>query len=230
MRASTTTTAAAAMFLSLLLPASGWAGSSDGRDHELSLELGSLGTAGEGWEALVDNVQLGTVGGRAGLALSERWTLVGDYQLGRHGGSVEVYDPTGEHTYEELGLELSLLSHQLSVGPKFDVQVAHWLRPYATVQALGALGTLRLDEMPNDDEEGLTRYRSLTAGGVAGLGVDLVAGEPRQRIHPAAHLEMGYGYVLPYRFADADAGPAEVSLGDLSMRGFYLRCGVGIRL
>ena len=104
----------------------------------------------------------------------------------------------------------------------------HWLRPYATVQALGVLGTLRLDDDPSDEDVGLRRYRSLTPGGVAALGLDLVGGRPRAAVHPAFNLELGYGLTANMRFSDRDAGPEPIDLGTLGMGGFYMRWGVGV--
>jgi hypothetical protein len=201
------------------------AGSANGGDHEVSLELGSLGSRDESWSIFSDYDQLGSVGGRVGYALGPRWSVLGDYQVGRYGESLvsEPEDYSDDYEYSEAGLDITI--HQLSIGPKYDVMVKHWLRPYATVQGLGLMGRLRLTE----DDEDPTRYSDIAPGGLAALGVDLVPGRKRRSVHAASHLELGYARAFALNFEDRDAGNEPVAIGDLKLGGLYVRWGVGIR-
>ncbi len=213
------------MITALILTTGALAGSTDGMDNELSLEVGSFG-ADEQWTAFSSSAQMGTVGVRAGYALSPNLTIVAGWHRGRHGGSliVETYDD-GDYLYNEIGLDFT--GHQLTLGPKVDYQLTHWLRPYATVQALGFFGKIRLDEDTSDDE--LQRFRAQTFGGIGALGIDLVPGSPRRTVHPASYLELGYGHAFSMNFEDSDAGNEPAPIGSMGFSGLYLRWGVGVR-
>lgn len=208
--------------LSALLSAPASAGSPDGQDHELSLEVGSLGTPDRNWEYLSPTDGVGTLGIRGGYALSPAVTLVGSYHWRRYVTDFEVESDDDPQEFEAM-----FATNQVQAGAKVDVQVQHWLRPYGTLQVMGVGGRLRLDGDLEDDEKG-TNYRSFSPGAAAALGLDLVPGSPRSPAHFATHLEMGYGYVLPLGFEDADAGNQPISLGDLEIRGFYVRWGAGV--
>lgn len=216
------------MFIAALGTAS--AGSSDGADHEASIGFGLVTTPDENWQAFSSTGALTSFGARGGVALNGPWTLLADAQVSLHGGNVDIEtddDGSGEYRYisEAFGLDLGTL--QLGVGPKYDLTILHWLRPYATVQALGMLGRMRMDEDPFDDDNARSRFWSVAPGGAAALGLDVVPGATKNRLFPAMHLEMGYAILAPLQFSDDDAANAAAQIGELQFRGFYLRWGVG---
>lgn len=198
--------------------------SANAANHEVNLELGRLGTHGEDFAVLDQYGTMPSLGLRGGYALTDRVTLVADWQRSRIGGTLEAYnyDDEGddyESEYAELGLALGV--NQMGLGAKYDLEVFPWLHPYGTAQFLGALGVLRLDDETDDDdnENQLTRT-GFAPGGVAALGIDLIPLRADRAVRPATHLEMGYAYLAPMKLGDT---------GDLDFRGFYLRWGVGAR-
>lgn len=190
-------------------------------NHELNLELGRLGTQGEAFEVLSHYGTMGSVGARGGYALGERLTLVADYQHSQLGGSIDSYDEEdGEYMADGL-IGFALRAQQIGVGVKYDVELWPWLHPYGTAQALGVVGVLRMDDDTEDDDNvNELRRVGVAPGGVAALGLDLIALRADRPVRPATYLEAGYAYVAPMKLGDA---------GDLDFRGFYLRWGLGAR-
>jgi len=213
--------------LLMLLNGPAHAGSADAADHEVSLELGTLGSRDENFSMFSSDGMLPSAGGRIGYAVMPRWSVLADYQYGRYGGGIEseVIGADGDYDYAYSDMDLTV--HQLSIGPKFDLPVTHWLRPYATVQGMGLLGRLGFAE--DGDEDSRVRYGDTAAGGLAAVGIDLVPGAPRARLHLASHLEMGYARAFALDFSDPDAGNTPADIGDIALGGYYLRWGVGIR-
>lgn len=195
-----------------------------GARHEASLELGTLGSRDPNADLFSYSDLLQSGGGRLGYAVADQWTVVADYQFGRHGDRLEADSGDGGYSLSLMDLTL----HQLTVGPKFSLELTPWLRPYATVQAMGVAGRLRLGEDP-DEPEDRARFWSMAPGGVAALGVDLSPGKKRQAVRFGSHLEMGYGYATALSFSDRDAGNDAAEIGDMRLGGFYLRWGVGVR-
>lgn len=210
-------------------------------DHELSLELGALGTADDRFDLFDDAALVGTLGLRGGYALHDRVSLLLGYHIGAWGQGVEdgsgFDETTTGYYYDEYddggGQELmhaSYRMHLFSLGPKADLRVADWLYPYATVQGLLAPGTVRLDDDPKrEDNLNQLRGGGLTGGGAAALGLDIIPLARRQAVRAGAHLEMGYG-LLAARGYKGRVGVQDqkVELARFGMGGFYLRWGVGV--
>jgi hypothetical protein len=212
------------MIITALLSGAALAGSADGIDHELSLETGSMHTSDETWDAFSYGSQVGAWGVRAGYGISPNLALVASLHRGRHRSDVGI---DSDSSYQSIDMDLT--TSQVALGPKVDLQVNHWLRPYATIQGMGVLGEIRIDDDPSDDDNELLRYRDATFGGFAAAGIELIPGSTSRRLHVGTHLELGYGKVLAMQFQDKDAGNDPIEIGDLDMQGFTINAGIGVR-
>lgn len=197
----------------------GQAEAADADRFEITLGLGTQGARDDNWSMFAYGDQLPSAGGRLAMMVTPWLATVVDYQLGRYGDELWVED----NVFDSAGLDVTL--HQLSLGPKVVLPQRGALRPYATAQAQGLMGRLRIVE-DWDDAEGTARFTSATLGGVAALGVDL---RPERLSWLTSHLEAGYGRSFAMTFRDKDAGPTPADIGDLSLNGFYLRLGAGVR-
>lgn len=212
------------MILTALLAGTALAGSADGIDHEVSYEISGLNTSDPTFEVFSDSDLLSAPGIRLGYGISENLTVVGGWNLGRYRSEFEVDADSGYTVFD-----VNLTTHQLRLGAKADLQVLHWLRPYVTLQGIGMLGRLSIDEYPGDDDDEIIRYGDTAFGGLAAAGIDLVPGDSSNRLHVGGYLEMGYGRVLPMQFEDTDSGNAAIEIGDLDFQGFAINAGVGVR-
>jgi hypothetical protein len=180
---------------------------------ELSLELGSTHAPDPGYELFSDKNAMGSWGARLGFGLSDRTSLLVDWQHSGPGGRVTTSADTAD-------FEAALTVDQLAFGPRFGIQIEDTVMPYVTVQAVGMRGRLRLDGDPaSDDEIDQWKDSALTGGGLAMGGAQIMLGEPEQAVRFSGHLEMGYGYALPLDYGD---------YGSISFHGFALRGGAGI--
>lgn len=179
---------------------------------ELSLELGSTHAPDDGYALFSSANAMGSWGARLGFGLTDRTSLLVDWQHSGTGGDVTTSGDTGD-------FQSALTVDQLSVGPRFGVPIQN-VMPYATVQAVGMRGRVRLDGDPSSTDD-LDEWKdsSLTGGGLAMGGAQIVVGQPEQAVRFSGHLEMGYGYALPLDFGD---------FGSISFHGFALRGGAGI--
>ncbi|MDG1481132.1 MAG: outer membrane beta-barrel protein [Myxococcota bacterium] len=209
------------MMIITLLAGAALAGSADGIDHELSVELGSMYTSDDTWRALSDSESVTALGIRAGYSISPSVAVVASWHRGVHDSRLSI------SSNDTVNMDFTI--HQLAVGPKVDYPIFHWLRPYATVQGVGVLGRLQLDEDSQDDDNDLLRFSDTSFGGFAALGAEFVPGSESRRLHLATHLEMGYGKVFAMTFEDEDAGNTAIEIGDLDMQGFTINAGVGVR-
>ncbi|MEL6349394.1 MAG: outer membrane beta-barrel protein [Myxococcota bacterium] len=206
------------------------ANAAENGQHEVSIEMGSIGAYDTRWDAFSSREQMNTLGARGGLALTPRWSMLLDAQLGLNGSNVDIDaedEGTGEFVYQADAFSLDLGTLQVGLGPKFTVPLKPWLRTYGTVQAMGMLGRMRMDDDP--DEDGRRRYWSATPGGAAAVGGELVVGDASQGIVPAMHLELGYAYMASMQFSDRSIDGEPAPIGALDFRGFYLRWGLGVR-
>ena len=180
---------------------------------ELSLELGSTHAPDDGYDLFADKNAMGSWGARLGFGLSDRTSLLVDWQHSGPGGAVGTSDDTAE-------FETALTVDQLAFGPRFGVLIQDVVMPYATVQAVGMRGRVRLDGDPSsNDDVDQWKDSALTGGGLAMGGAQVLLGDPEQSVRFSGHLEMGYGYALPLDFGD---------YGSISFHGFALRGGAGI--
>jgi len=212
------------MILTALLSGTALAGSADGIDSELSLELGSMGSSDPTVDALTGSAALSAWGLRLGYGISPNIGVVASWHRSRHDSFLSV-----DTAVSYFDMDMDFTTNQLALGPKVDLQLTHWLRPYLTVQGMGVLGKLRIDEDPGDDEDALLKYTDMSWGGFAAAGLELVPGEESYGVHPAIHLEMGYGKVFSMQLADTEAGSDAIEIGDIDLQGFTVNAGIGIR-
>ena len=198
--------------------------SSSGAQHnEVSLELGTLHANDAQWRMFSDPDSLGTWGVRAGWALDDTWSIVGSWHRGARGGTLTWYS-SGDYDTTEIALAIKAM--QLAVGPKATWDMADWLRPYATLQAMGMTGRMMMDDDTYDTKNSnQLSVRGWTGGGVVALGFDFVPVNPTAAWGLGSHLELGYGYLLPMTLTDPNAVADGGDIGDLRFRGFYLRWG-----
>ena len=195
--------------------------------NEISFELGSFGAHDPNWELFSNDEQLVTWGFRGGYAITPNLAVIATWQHGAWGGGLDIYgessyyDDDDEYYYEDTSLNLAFTANQFGVGPKYDVELFSWLRPYATAQFIAFLGTVRMDE-DEDHDDNINQYKTsgFSPAGMAALGIDFIPVRPRRTGSLATYLEMGYGYAAPMKLGD---------LGQLSFNGFALRWGVGAR-
>ena len=180
---------------------------------ELSLELGSTHAPDDGYALFSESNAMGSWGARLGFGLSDRTSLLVDWQHSGPGGEVMTED-------DSASFDAALTVDQLSVGPRFGITIQDVVTPYVTAQAVGMRGRVRLDGDPQSNDE-LDEWKdsSLTGGLLAMGGAQVVLGDPEQAVRFSGHLEMGYGYALPLEFGD---------YGSISFHGFALRGGAGI--
>jgi hypothetical protein len=212
------------MILTALLSGTAHAGSADGIDNELSLEMGAIRSPDQTMDVLTGTDALSSLGLRLGYGISPNIGVVASWHHSRHSAYLSVNSDT---SYFDIDMDLT--TNQLAMGPKVGIQITHWLRPYITVQGMGMLGKLQIDEDPREDEDALLKYTDLNWGGFAAAGLDLVPGEQGQRVHPALYLEMGYAKVFSLQFEDSTAGNDAIEIGDLDLQGFTVNTGLGIR-
>lgn len=208
------------MFVSTLLTLAALSAPASAGTNELAFELGALGSSDRNWDLFSDGPLLSSMGLRAGYGVNDWLTVVGTWQTARDGSVlyIESYDA---NEYLDQDALLSLRTNQLSLGPKFSLDLFSWLHPYATVQGLALLGTVRMDDDAQHDDN-LNQYKSsaVTGGGFAALGLDFILLREDRPIRPATYLEMGYGRTANLAFDD---------IGTLGFGGFALRWGVGAR-
>ena len=213
------------MMIITLLTGAAFAGSADGIDHELSVELGSMYTSDDTWNALSTSETVSAWGIRAGYSISPNVAVVASWHRGAHSSNLGI--DSDSDSYHSLDIDFT--TNQIAVGPKVDYPIFHWLRPYATVQGMGVLGRVQIDGGAEDDDNDLLRFSDTSFGGFAALGAEFVPGAESRRLHLATHLEVGYGKVFAMTFEDEDAGNAAIEIGDLDMQGFTINAGVGVR-
>jgi hypothetical protein len=196
--------------------------------NELSLEVGGLNSSDPNFELFSEEGGISTWGVRGGVGLTRHVAIVASFHHGAVGTAFESYEDASDE-YDEGSMQFR--TNQLAVGPKFEAAVAPWLRPYATVQAMGFQGRILLDDNSEvDDNENQLSYRAIAPAGIVALGLDLIPFGATKSVGVGSHLEMGYGHTRPLQFEDSERAAAEpVSLGELQFSGFYINWGVGIR-
>ena len=182
--------------------------------YSLDVVNGSILTDDPRWNIFSDRDALTGWGLRAGYAVNSNLSGVVGWQYAEDGGT--LYSDSGD-TY----LHLALVSNQLSLGPKFSLDVLSWLQPYATVQARALYGRARLDDdTDHDDNLNQLRRSGFAVGGLAAGGVDLVTRRVDKAVRPTLHVELGYAALTPLKLDD---------LGEIELHGFYSQWGVGAR-
>jgi hypothetical protein len=193
--------------------------------NEVSFDLGWVGASDPAWDFFSDADTLPSYGVRLGYAVHPNVAVIAGWQHAVNGASVGLPGLAGSSDYEyddydDGHVTAAMYSDQILLGAKGDVKIWSWLHPYATVQAVGMRGLVRMDDDPGDDEN-LTQVQVAgVTGGVEGaLGLDfLIPVKGRWKI--GLYTELGYGWLAPMRLED---------LGSVQFAGFAGRAGVGVR-
>jgi hypothetical protein len=199
-------------------------------DHEISLELGTIGHGpDDNWFLVNDyNDYLGVYGVRLGYAVHDRVAIIGGWQRGAHGTRVEMdgFDGYGDEYYDDdysagEALAVAYYADTFSVGAKADWGLATWFRPYATLQAQGIRTVVRLDDdTSTDDNPNQLQYSAFSPAGAATGGLDFRIPFNKGAWAIASYLELGYHVGTKASFDE---------LGSLSNRGMLFRWGLGAR-
>lgn len=209
-----------------VLAAVALAPAAEAAEREVALELGSFGAPDEDFDLFSHGDALPTRGLRVGWPVHERVAVIAGWHHGARG--LRVYPLGDEYDYEydddysadNNAFVAAFYGDQFTLGAKADWALVRWLLPYATVQAVGYRGLVRLDDdLQHDDNPNQVQRSAFAPGAMATAGLD-VRVPFGETFAAATYLELGYGYVLPLDFAD---------LGEIDMRGFVLRWGVGAR-
>ena len=194
-------------------------------DHEISLELGTTGHGPDDNWFLFNNDydSLASYGARLGFRVHDNVSVIGGYHHGANGTRVETYDEG--HTFDDEGMYANLAvayyADTFSLGAKADLPLTTWFHPYATVQALGILSKVRLDDDTNsDDNPNQLQYSAFSPAGAATAGVEFRVPINHNSWAIASSLELGYHIGTNANFDE---------LGSLSNQGMIFRWGLGTR-
>jgi hypothetical protein len=199
-------------------------------DHEISLELGTTGHApDDNWFLFNDySDTLSSYGVRAGYAVHPRVAIIGGWHHGAHGSRIEMDGYEGdndEYYYDEYeggqAMAAAYYADTFSLGAKADLPIATWFRPYATLQGLGIMSKVRLDDdTTTDDNPNQLQRSAMSFGGAATGGLDFRVPFNQGAWALSSHVELGYHLGTAANFEE---------LGSLSNRGLLFRWGLGAR-
>jgi hypothetical protein len=202
-------------------------------DHELSFELGTTGhSADDNWQLFDDYSDAQTtLGLRAGFAVHDRVAVIAGWQHGASGSWIEMpgYEGGGGDWDEDYydgyssgpALGMAYYNDTFSLGAKADWPVAVWFRPYVTVQGLGIMSKVRVDDdTSTDDNPNQLERSAFDFGGAATGGLDFRIPIKQGAWALASYLELGYQYATPASFGE---------LGAMTNRGLLFRWGLGAR-
>lgn len=183
----------------------------------LALETGGQRTDDPAWNELSDSDSWRTLGVSGGYALLPYLDVTASFHRKALGS---------EHGFEsgapgaDMGFVAAWSGNQYGLGVALEPDLTHWLRPYLGARGTLTQSTLRVDD-DTDSEENPNQLldRALAPGFTAAAGARLALGLPDWTIVPALHLEMGYGWTTEMDYGE---------LGDLNLRGFAIRGGVGV--
>ena len=183
-------------------------------EREVDLELGWLGAEDPAYDLFSEADSLSTWGVRAGWPVMDRLAVVGGWQHGASGMTLQ--------SGEDLEIATGLWSNAASLGVKADVSMTRWLSLYATVQGAGLFQLARMDDDPEDDENaGQVEAHGFAPGAYAALGPEFLIplGKDKER-SLALYAEFGYGWLAPMELGD---------FGRIQYMGFSGRLGTGVR-
>lgn len=189
--------------------------------NEINVEAGWLGSPTDAWETFSDAGVYGSGGLRIGYALHPNLAVIAGWQHGETGMSVVSYDATNDYYDEEFAFQTGFTGNQVTLGVKADTRITAWLRPYVTVQGDLLLATARFDDDPSqDDNPGQIAVHGFTGGVLATGGLDFPIELGHSGVAVAPYAEFGYGWLAPMQLG---------TMGEVAMRGFTGRTGIGFR-
>jgi hypothetical protein len=216
-----------ALIAALSAPAS--AGSDSAATHELNWEVNSVGVTDENWGVFSNTNSVAAWGVGGGYGLSRNLTLMVGLHHRKYVNDTDYYYDE-DWNYLESDLETSFSTSQLSVGPKLNIELKPWLRPYVTGQALLRMGTIGADDDTRDDDNlNQLSWSAISPGIRAAAGFDIVPVRG-DTVHIASHLDFGYSASTALNFTDdaGSAGDTEAPVGKLGLSGLHISWGIGV--
>lgn len=189
--------------------------------HGLDLQLGTIGADDPSYNVVDERDTWRTFGATGALAVHPRVALLGSYHVNSRGADNGLPGDVGSSRTPGAGegFTAAYTGHTVGLGVRGDVEPTPYFLPYLSAQALLQLGTLRLDD-DSDADDNLNQLiaRGAAPGFSAAAGGELIMA-PDWSVSPTAHLELGYALTGRQQLGD---------VGELYLRGFYLRTGVGV--
>jgi hypothetical protein len=183
-------------------------------DHEASFELGNLHNGDDAYNVFSERAGMPSVGGRVGLALTERLAARAGWHHVAQGADVFI----GE---EEAHLASAFTAEEVTLGVRADVSLGDFLLPYVAIDGLALLAKARLDDDPSDENSpGQVQERAFAPGALAMGGLEVRIPKENAPFTVAFQIEAGYALV-----GELDLG----NLGTMKPGGFAIRSGLGLR-
>jgi hypothetical protein len=211
-----------ATILSAFLASNAWAG-----DKEISLDTGSLLASSAAWDVVGGN-PMATVGISGGWDIAPGLTAVGGLNWSRSGATNHFGNQWWEDDGDVVeapgseGYIAALRVIQLHAGVRSDILQNLWARPFGVAKMSASMGSLHLDDDPDDkDNVNQVKASGMSIGAIAAVGVAVE--RPRKKAGPYAvrgELEAGYGFGTALKFDQ---------IGKLGMSGMHMRMGIGLR-
>ncbi|HCH65124.1 MAG TPA: hypothetical protein DFR83_20135 [Deltaproteobacteria bacterium] len=203
--------------------------------NAVHLVYGSYASNDAAFEFYSPNPSIGAAGIRGERALRGPVSLVSTYT--RRTVSSEYYDDLiladQMPEREEAALVAAFTGQQFTVGPKLQLDLGKSaFSTYVVGQGLAFVGTSRLDDAPDEDDNlNQLKARSWAPGFIAAGGLEY---SPRVGpIQLSTFVELGYNWTAQMGFEDdsvRESGTnAPADMGDLAFRGFYMQMGLGVR-
>ncbi|MEY3212034.1 MAG: hypothetical protein RIT28_2515 [Pseudomonadota bacterium] len=200
-----------ALLLSFLHPA---------QATEFSVERAALGAADPAYNTIDERDLFAGWGLRAGYTVVPSLTVLGSWSMQRRGASYDAPLVQAEESYSASESATALLGHTAGLGVKWNVLENPWVSPYVSGQGLVQVGTLKLDDdLDRDDNINQISARAIAPGFSVAAGADVGLGLEELPVRPMGHVEIGYGHLAALDYGD---------LGALHLRGLIVRAGVGV--
>lgn len=184
-------------------------------DHELGIELGSVGNRDAAYDSFSSADAMTSRGVRVGVAVHDRVAIVGGWHRARNGA--RLYDNTSDYA-----LYTAFLADEFTLGAKVDVPIGDFIAPYALAQGMLFRGVAKFDDDPTDPESlGQVSQAGLAPGvlGAGGVELHVLPDELGIPVGFGVHLEFGYAYIGRMNLAD---------IGDMKPGGALGRAGVSV--
>ena len=203
------------------------------QDHEVSLNVGTIGTHDANWEKVHYASTVPGAGITIGTRMSGDMNLLLSAHTGTVGSRVFVETDNEEEwiAWDDPSFSIAATIDQYAVGARWRLQWTPRLTSSFTGSVVAAHGRLRMDEdIDLNGSEVELKYVSLVPGLSAGTGIEYT---PFQSLDNAVlfHLgvEGGYTYMLPFNFQDNESSSKPLEIGKLGMNGAFIRWSIGAR-
>lgn len=183
-------------------------------DSELSLELASMAAPDPALGTFGTHT-VPSFGVRAGVQVHNNVSAVLSWHHTRRGADLYVNGT-------EFAARAAWFGNELALGAKADVSFGDVFMPYAVATGVVLLGSARLDDDPDvNDNPGQVREGAVAFGARPMAGVELRMPRSYETgLTGAVYIELGWTFLTPLDHGD---------LGDLRAGGFTANGGIGFR-